>query len=457
MTALPAGRGVGAPLRAGALLGGAVAAGVVAGTGHALLLIALVIVVAGGVAVALWPERAILGLLAVLPFCVYPASVGGFSVFAALPVALVAAAGLAVVDRSRGAIALPAIPYILLLALALVSAVHSADVTTGASRVLYLTAFGAFAWTVARAISAGLLTPDAVAKAVTAGAAVAAIALIGQFFYGLAAGRDQVAQWLGSMYHLFAGQRDSATQNTNWWIPSLSLTRAIFPFMAAPSAGVAMMMGLLSAVWLRGTKLRADWVPAAIVLIAIALLATFSRQAWIGTLAGLLVLGARRGHRGVLVLLGLLALLVLFVPVPGHDSTFASYLATSADASTQSTATRLGLWQDAVRFIGDRPLLGIGPGQYGSLNPDPVAHPVFYAHDVALDVAVELGLAGALAFLACFAAAISSAWRRRADLGAALLVAYLTAGLFDDVLYFPRNGFVLAAAFGLCAVGQRAT
>jgi O-antigen ligase len=338
-----------------------------------------------------------------------------------------------------------------LLALALVSTLHSEDLTTGASRVLYLAAFGVFAWTVARALQAGLITPATVARALAAGATLAAVALLGQFVYGMVAGRDAVTMWLANMYALFGGQRSGATQTPNWWIPSLSLTRAIFPFMAAPSAGVAMMMGLLATVWLRGTRARGAWTTVALVLIAAALLATFSRQAWIGALAGLLVLGARRGRRGVLALLGLLAVLLLVVPVPGHDATFASYLASSADTSTTSTGTRLGLWHQAVDFIGARPLLGIGPGQFSSLNPDPGAHPIFYAHNVVLDVAVELGVLGAAAFVALFGAAIAGAWQRRADLAAALLVAYLVAGLFDDVLYFPRNGFVLAAAFGLSA------
>jgi O-antigen ligase len=443
-----------APLRGAGVLAVAVAAGYGAGSGHAPAAIALVLALSTGILVLLWPERAALGLLAVLPFCVYPAAVGGFSVFAALPVALAAGGGLALLRRPGGPVALPVAPFAALLTLAIVSTLHSEDVTTGASRILYLTAFGVFAWAVARALRSGLITPVAVARALAAGAALAAVALLGQFLYGMVAGRDAVTLWLADMYAMFGGRRSDATQTPNWWIPSLSMTRAIFPFMAAPSAGVAMMMGLLATVWLRGARVRGVWITVALVLITAALLATFSRQAWIGALAGLLVLGARRGRRGVLVLLGLLAVVLLFVGVPGHDATFASYLASSADTSTTSTGTRLGLWQQALQFIGARPLSGIGPGQYASLNPDPGAHPIFYAHNVVLDVAVELGVLGAAAFVALFGTAITGAWQRRADLAAAMLVAYLVAGLFDDVLYFPRNGFVLAAAFGLGAVGR---
>jgi O-antigen ligase len=451
VTAVPAalGRDRGRGLGGAGLLALAVLAGAAAGTGRGALAIALVAAALLAVALLLWPERAAIALLVALPFCVYPTAVGGFSVFAALPVALGAAAGLALLPRRHARVALPVLPFAALLAAAIASAAAAQDLTTGASRVLYLAAFGALAWALAAAIGAGLLTPATIARALAAGAALAAIALLAQFLYGMVEGRAAVTTWLADRYDLFGGRRGDATQTPNWWIPSLSLTRAIFPFMAAPSAGVAMMMGLLCAVWLRGTRARSIWITLALALIATALLATFSRQAWLGALAGLLVLGARRGRRGVLVLLAVLVVVVLVAPVPGHGASFATYLASSADTSTTSTGIRLGLWRDALTFIGQRPLLGVGPGQYASLNPDPVAHPIFYAHNVVLDAAVELGVLGAVALVALFAAGIGGAWRRRADLGAALLVGYLVAGLFDDVLYFPRNGFVLAAAFAL--------
>jgi O-antigen ligase len=444
-----------------ALLAGLAGLGYLSGTGYAApaLAAAVALVVAAGIVV--WPERAALALLVVVPFCVYPVAVGGFSVFLALPVALGAAGGVALLARPRrGVVALPLLPYGALLALAVVSAIQSGDPTTGGSRVVYLVAFGLFAWALAALISSGVITPEAVAKAIAAGAALAAVALLAQFAYGVSAGREPVTRWLADVHPLFGGQRTGAAQFSNWWIPDLSLTRAIFPFMAAPSAGGAMMFGLLAAVWLRrptaAARARSAWPAIVLALCSLALLATFSRQAWLGTVAGLLVLGARRGRRGTLAVLALAGVLVALAPVPGHGGSFASYLVSSADTASTSTGTRIGLWRGAVGFVGERPLLGVGPGQYGSLNPDPLNHPVFYAHNVVLDMAVETGVLAAIALLALFAVAIVRAWGRRADLAAALLVAYLVAGLFDDVLYFPRNGFLLAAAFALAAARRPA-
>jgi uncharacterized protein (TIGR03382 family) len=443
-----------------ALAAALAALGWLAGTGHAVQALAALTALLVAAAVVVWPERSALTLVVLVPFGVYPVSAGGFSVFLALPVALGVAAGVALIARpARGAVALPLLPFAILLAVALVSVVHSADPTTGASRLVYLVAFGLFAWAIAALVAAGLLTPASVAKAIAAGAALGAIALLAQFAYGLSAGRDPVSTWLAARYQLFGGQRNAAVQSPNWWIPDLHLVRAIFPFMAAPSAGGAMMFGLLSAAWLRRER-RAQagartWPAIALALCGLALLATFSRQAWLGALAGLIVLGLRSRRGGMLGLLALLAVVVAFAPVPGHGGTFASYLVSSADSTTTSTGTRLGLLEGAVGFVGERPLLGVGPGQYGSLNPDPQNHPIFYAHNVVVDMAVEAGILAAVALVALFAVAIARAWNRRADLAVALLVAYLVAGLFDDVLYFPRNGFLLAAAFALAAAPAR--
>jgi O-antigen ligase len=75
----------------------------------------------------------------------------------------------------------------------------------------------------------------------------------------------------------------------------------------------------------------------------------------------------------------------------------------------------------------------------------------FYAHNFFLDAAVELGILGALALIALFVGGLQAAYRRRAVLAFALLAAYVVAGLFDDILYTPRNGLVVAVAFGLIA------
>ncbi|HEY1569424.1 MAG TPA: O-antigen ligase family protein, partial [Solirubrobacteraceae bacterium] len=419
-------------------------------------------------AFAIWtlarPQHAALALLTVLPFLVYPASAGGLSLFAAVPLVLLVSGALLLSQRGswrrlRGRLSVPA--FAVLLLFAVVGAVHSSSLSTAGSRLLYLCLFALFAWALAASMTAGALSVRAVATAIVIGAAAAGVALIAQVVIQFGAGQHAVVSWLTGEFRLFAGQRAAtvAQEQHNWVVGSLNVVRGIFPFMAAPSAGQYEMLGLVAAVWLWRTRPprispAVRWaLVAACGLTAAGLLMTLSRQSWVGVLAGLAALSLRRDPVRPVIIVALLFLLLAIMPVPGGHSTFGDYLLTASDTSSVSSGTRLGLLTQAIHLIPAHALVGVGPGLYGTLNPDP-ANPVYYAHNVWLDETVELGVAGGLALVATFLVAMRSALRRRAMLGFAMLAAYVVANLFDDVLYFPRNGILLAAAFALAAAAD---
>jgi O-antigen ligase len=443
---------------------GAVVAGREAAQGSGLF----TAVALAGAAFAAWtvsrPQHAALGVLAVLPFMVYPAGVGGLSVFVGLPAVVLVSLALLLSqhgsrERLRWRLSIGAFGVLLLAASA--AAAHSTSLSTAGSRVLYLVVFALFGWALAAAITSGSLTTRAVAQAIVAGAALAAVALIVQVVAQFASGQQSVLNWLAGELRLFAGQRTAqiATPTENWVVGSLNIVRGVFPFMAAPSAGQYMMLGLVSAVWLARQRVRAaPHVRAlerlAVLLIGAALLLTFSRQAWLGALVGIGALTLRRNLLKPVMVGALLFALLVVTPVPGAHSSFGDYLLTASDTTSTSSATRLGLLSQAVHLVPGHSLVGVGPGLYGTLNPDP-SKPIYYAHNVWLDESVELGVVGGLALIALFLLAMRSAFRRRATLGFALLAAFVVANLFDDVLYFPRNGFLLAAAFALAAADGR--
>jgi O-antigen ligase len=441
----------------------AAAAAVVAGREAALGRGPLVAAAAATGAFAIWtlarPQHAALALLAVLPFLVYPASAGGLSLFAAVPLVALVSGALLLSQRGswrrlRWRLSVPA--FAVVLVFAAVAAAHSSSLSTTGSRILYLALFAVFAWALAASISAGALSARAVATAIVIGAAAAGLALTVQVLIQFGAGQHAVVNWLTGEFRLFAGQRAAgvAQEQRNWVVGSLNVVRGIFPFMAAPSAGQYEMLGLVAAVWLWRTRpptlspAARSALVAAGVLTAAGLLMTLSRQSWVGLLAGLAALGLRRDPLRPMVIVALLFVALAVLPVPGGHSTFGDYLLTASDTTNVSSATRLGLLTQAIHLIPGHAVIGVGPGMYGTLNPNP-ANPVYYAHNVWLDEAVELGIAGGVALAATFLLAMRSALRRRAMLGFALLAAYVVANLFDDVLYFPRNGILLAAAFAL--------
>jgi hypothetical protein len=403
------------------------------------------------------PERTALFLIATLPFCFYPATVGGFSLFLAIPTFGFVSIVLLMRRRARLATLrrdLPVIAFAIVLAAAIVAAALSTDVTTAFSRVAYVALFGLFSFAMAAALADGRLTRHAVAKALLIAGGLAGAAVLIQFLAQFATSQNTVLDWLFDHRPLFAGERASEIRASNWVVPDLDVVRGVFPFMAPPAAGQFLMFSMLAGFWLRSERGRGRSAGLELILLVIvvaALLATLSRQSWLGAAVGLAALSLGRRPLWMLAILIQLVIVVSLVPVPGSNGSFGDYLLTAGDTSTESTGTRLDLWNQTIHLIPDHALVGAGPGLIESFGK---TDRPFYAHNVFIDSAVELGIIGALALLAMFLSGLRAAYRRRASLAFAMLVAYVIAGLFDDVLYTPRNGLALAVAFALIAGGS---
>ena len=438
----------------------AAVAGLVAGGGELRLAIAVVAIPAFLLIATALPERTTLGLIVLLPFFIYPASAGGFSLFLAVPTFGFVSIILLMRDRPPlGALRrdLPVIAFAVLLAAATAAALLSADTSRALSRVVYLVLFGLFAFALAATLSSGRLSRESVAKAMLVSGGLAAAALAIQFAAQYVSSMGSVQDWLFDVESLFAGERAAEVQKSNWVVADLDVLRAVFPFMSPATAGQYMMFALIAGVWLRRERTPADAVGstveiALIALIAAALLVTFSRQSWIGAAVGIVALGLGRRPLQMLAAALLAMIVVVLVPIPGSSGSFGDYLLTAGDTSTESTDTRLELWEQTLELIPEHALIGAGPGLIGTLGPGVSDRP-FYAHNIYLDAAVEVGIVGALALLAVFLAGLTAAYRREAALAFALIAAFAVAGMFDDVLYAPRNGLMLAIAFALIAGG----
>jgi O-antigen ligase len=119
---------------------------------------------------------------------------------------------------------------------------------------------------------------------------------------------------------------------------------------------------------------------------------------------------------------------------------FAPYHQIEGDVQL-SWAARLAYWSRTIDWIGDRPLRGWGLDASRSMGPGIVLHP----HNGALQVWLELGLAGALAASAFWALSLSRLARPKPDLSMAGVAGSATAYiLFAWVSYGAWQGWWLA-------------
>lgn len=187
---------------------------------------------------------------------------------------------------------------------------------------------------------------------------------------------------------------------------------------------------------------EADWpapgtrvllTTTALALATWALLVSRTRNAWLGTLAGLAAVALLRAPRLLWGLGGACLLVLVLRPEP------VMVRLTVTDASSRD---RYFMWQAGIDMIRDRPVFGQGPRMVesnypvyrwpGAPNP---ATP--HLHNNVLQIAAERGLPCLAWWLWWMAAAMGDALRearRRAwtAVGSfALLVAVMTAGLFE--------------------------
>lgn len=223
------------------------------------------------------------------------------------------------------------------------------------------------------------------------------------------------------------------------------------------------------------------------VLQVVCLYFTFSRGAWLGLLAGLLLLAFSKREEiirikdwpQVLVSSTLLAVTILALIYLGnyiHIQKFrTSYtaidrLAGAVDLRSGTTAERLAFWSIALSMIRNNPVIGVGPDAYAlafpRYRPDDFDRLLpkrknmvpDRPHNDFLQVASALGVFGLLFYLSILITAFSAVFKRlqkEQRLESGFLLTGLLAGLFGYIaqnvfnFHTVATGFVFWFAIGL--------
>jgi O-antigen ligase len=212
------------------------------------------------------------------------------------------------------------------------------------------------------------------------------------------------------------------------------------PHVAAYFYGMCGFLALGMARLVGRTQYQYIWMAG---ILFFADLLTFSRGGYIGLLVGIGVYGflivpkltsSSRLWAGGFILFCFLALLMFGQPV-------LSRLAATFSLADTSSLERISLWRESFDAIAHRPLFGVGLGNYiATVRPLYAVGTPFYAHNLYLDISLEMGLLGLIAFLGICLYALSCVLklRHRDPLAPALLgvfALYLTHSLFETTLY----------------------
>lgn len=261
---------------------------------------------------------------------------------------------------------------------------------------------------------------EKIVRASVSGAMLAALFSLMQFSAQFIVGVESVfAFWVKDILPFFLGPAFGETvasyPSLLVNISGLTVMRAsgFFPdpHMAAFFFGMSFPLALALAVDAVPRR-RTYWlIGAAIILLADLL--TFSRGGYIGLLFGMsvfalpLFLRYAAGKKWrVEIGAAALVILILILMSPVGTRLFSSF-----SQSDGSNAERVRLWQEAGGLIALHPAIGVGLGNYPlSVKPSADYREPIYAHNLFLDIALELGLIGAFFFIAFLFLGISSAW-----------------------------------------------
>ena len=284
--------------------------------------------------------------------------------------------------------------------------------------------------------------------------AAAGNALVGLYIFLGGSGADHLLI-LGRFYRAFGtfGQPN----------PFGGFMGIALPICSMAAWGVA---GRLWTNWRAGKPVHAAqiaqllaWTGAAL-LVAVALLASWSRGAWLGTAVAALVLVIalpRRLLHGLLLALTAVALAVVLWQTGILPDALVSRLTSSvvdlvsindvrgidAHAGNYAVIERLAHWQAAVEMARDHPYFGVGLGnysvryeQYRLINWQ---LPLGHAHNTYLNLLAETGMVGLLAYLTYWAVMLRICWslRRHPD----ILARSLGVGLLGCWIYLAAHSF----------------
>jgi len=207
------------------------------------------------------------------------------------------------------------------------------------------------------------------------------------------------------------------------------------------------------------------------------LLLTQSRGALLGLTIASVALFFAWKRRWILSLASLVGLLILAAVLLAHFPTFAGTAEIAQDVAAKKLLSsyefRLKVWRAALQVLQAFPLTGVGIGTFDTIvrllfphlypaNPYISSVTITHAHNELLQVAIDLGIPGLVAYIALWAGFIRTTWRvytwspdeqtRRLVLGiAAGLLAHQIFGLTDAFMLGTKPGIVIWTLVGLIA------
>jgi O-antigen ligase len=189
------------------------------------------------------------------------------------------------------------------------------------------------------------------------------------------------------------------------------------------------------------------WLILSIVMMAACLLLTFTRQAWLGVVVGVVFIIGNRKKTLLWFMPIILGIIFLFSPYNIQQR-----IQSLVNLNDYNLQSRIALWQGGWLVFKDHPAIGCGFKCIDAVNknyPDPTGHikKLRGMHNNFFQLAVDTGLFGLVSWISIWVVYFMTLYRQlvsmpdnsvcRRDImaSAAVVIGFLVAGLFETNFY----------------------
>lgn len=224
-------------------------------------------------------------------------------------------------------------------------------------------------------------------------------------------------------------------------------------------------------IWLQFFVMR-NWELRTLIAVSIfipfwTMMMTYTRGGVVGLAAGMAALILIVNWRAIWIFLALSVVIILVAPPELRNRVFSIVNPRTWTAGLGTASNRVVIWRNAIKTIGDRPILGLGYGweqfeEYWERHYEPLAQEEVpsHAHNNFLEVGVETGLLGLGAFLAFLIALTRQLFQAMQQTKVKTTRRFVVAGFFGMFVAFLvfgmsnlsiryRTGMLIWVCFGL--------
>ncbi len=275
-----------------------------------------------------------------------------------------------------------------------------------------------------------------------------------------------IAIFVGGGLSIFGILQYLGVFDRSWWIPREFLA-STYTNHNHFAGYLELVMPVASAILIaksgESRTINKLMLVMALVFMFTAFILTQSRGAWIclgtATLAAILFLGNKGIKTPKKLFISVLLVMSIASLIYLNRDTVSSRLGTidSADDIENSMDTRIKIWSGAMGMIYDRPLVGVGIGDFdygfNRFKPEGLSVRAVYAHNDYLQAAAEMGILAPLLMICIFVVAVMAGLKNHSNpyaLGCAIGVLSLSLhAMVDFNFHIPANMVLFTVWLGI--------